>query len=159
MRRTMAYYFAYGARMSSSHMLLTSPNATALGPAYLDGHRLVFNVLDRQFGGGAANAVPDPAARLWGVLWEVDDDELSGFDSFRGEEPSDTHGVIVEVQGPTGPVSAKTMMLPVVEGFVAPADPYLRALHAGARAHGLPRQALDAIDRAERGDDDENAYM
>jgi Gamma-glutamyl cyclotransferase, AIG2-like len=154
----MAYYFAYGARMSSSHMLLTSPNATAVGPASIEGYRLVFNVQDRQFGGGAANAIPDPTARLWGVLWEVDEEELTGFDSFRGDEPSDTHGVVIEVQGPHGPVSAKTMMLPVIDGFVAPADPYLRALHAGARAHGLPRQALDAIDLAERGGESENAY-
>ncbi len=152
----MAYYFAYGARMSSSHMLLTSPNASAVGPAYLEAFRLAFNVQDRQFGGGAANAVPDPAARLWGVLWEVDDEELSGFDSFRGEAPSDTHGVMVEVHGPDGPVTAKTMMLPATDGFVAPADPYLRLLHAGARAYGLPREALDAIDLAERGD--EGAY-
>jgi AIG2-like family len=152
----MGYYFAYGARMSSAHMLLTSPNASALGPAFLDGFRLVFDVQDRQFGGGAANAVPDPTARLWGVLWEVDDDELTGFDSFRGDAPSDTHGVEVEVQGPAGPVTAKTMMLPGTEEFVAPADPYLRALHAGARAHGLPREALDAIDLAERGG--ESAY-
>ncbi len=146
----MGYYFAYGARMSSTHMLQTSPNARAIGPASLSGFRLEFNVASRDFGGGAANAIPDPTGRLWGVLWEVPDDELTGFDSFRGDARSDTHGVDLEVEGPQGPVTARTMMLESRDGFVRPSDTYLNMLHAGARAHGLPSEALDAIDHAER---------
>jgi hypothetical protein len=144
----MAYYFAYGARMSSSHMLQTSPNARAVGAASLAGHRLEFNVRSRDLGGGAANAIPDRDRRLWGVLWEVPDDELTGFDSFRGEAKSDTHGIDVEVQGPDGPVTARTMILASDAGFVRPTDAYLNLLHAGARAHGLPDEALAAIERA-----------
>lgn len=144
----MGYFFAYGARMSSTHMLLTSPNARAVTPGHLAGYRLEFNVTSREFGGGAANAVPDPQGKLWGVVWEVPDDELTGFDSWRGDAPSDTHGVDVEIVTAQGPVRARTMMLEDTEGFVRPADAYLNMLHAGARAHGLPDEALDEIDRA-----------
>jgi hypothetical protein len=144
----MGYYFAYGARMSSSHMLQTSPNARAIGPASLTGYRLEFNVASRDLGGGAANAIPDPDRQLWGVLWEVPDDELTGFDSFRGEAKSDTHGIDVEVQGPDGRVLARTMILDVDGGFVRPTDAYLNLLHAGARAHGLPDEALSEFERA-----------
>ena len=46
-----------GARMSADHMRSDTPGAKAIGPARLDGYRLAFNVTNRSWGGGAANAV------------------------------------------------------------------------------------------------------
>jgi hypothetical protein len=66
----MPYFFTYGDRMSSERMAQFAPGATLVGAARLTGYRLAFNVASRAWGGGAANAVPDPRGSMWGVLYQ-----------------------------------------------------------------------------------------
>ena len=146
----MAIYFAYGARMSTSEMMKVSAQARALGPGSLEGYCLEFNVRSREFGGGAANAIPDPEGRVWGVLWDVPDDQLDALGSYRGDHPSASHAIDVQVEGPDGPVSARTMTVDSQAGFVRPTEAYMRTLHAAISAHGLPPEAAQALDRADQ---------
>jgi hypothetical protein len=146
----MAHYFAYGARMSSSEMLKDSTAARPAGPARLDGYRLEFNVRSRDFGGGAANAIPDPEGCIWGVLWEVPEEDMEHFGSYRGGDPASSHAVDVQVTGPDGPTTARTLMIDSQAGFVRPSESYLRLLHAAISAHGLPEEAGKAVDRADQ---------
>jgi gamma-glutamylcyclotransferase len=146
----MSYFFAYGARMNPDTMRSDAPDAVAIGPARLDGYRLVFNVPSRSWGGGAANAVPAPGGRLWGVLWDVGDVDLKALDSFRGDETMQ-QVLEVPVQGPEGAVTATTFAVDSPERFVAPTDRYLAMLRAVAEDHGLPEDALSEIDAAARG--------
>jgi hypothetical protein len=146
----MALYFAYGARMSTSEMMKVSLQARALGPARLDGYRLEFNVRSREFGGGAANTIADPGGRVWGVLWDVPDSDLEAFSSYQGDDPAASHAVDVEVEGPNGVVTARTLMIDSQAGFVRPTESYLRTLHAAISAHGLPADAAKAVDRADQ---------
>ena len=127
-----------------------TPGAVLLGPARLDGYRLVFNVQSRSWGGGAANAVPAIGGRLWGVLWEVGEAELEALNSFRGDE--EMQKVFeVEVEGPDGPVKATTFAVDSPERFVAPSDRYLAMLRAVVQQQGLPEEALSEIDAAATG--------
>ena len=146
----MALYFAYGARMSTSEMMKVSLQARAVGPARLDGYRLEFNVRSREFGGGAANAIADPDGHVWGVLWDVPDDDLETFGSYQGDNPAASHAVDVDVEGPDGQVTARTLMIDSQAGFVRPTETYLRTLHAAISAHGLPADATKAVDRADQ---------
>ena len=146
----MALYFAYGARMSTSEMMKVSVKARALGAARLDGYRLEFNVRSREFGGGAANAIADPDGRVWGVLWEVPDAELDALGSYQGDNPTASHAVDVQVEGPDGMVTARTLMIDSQAGFVRPTETYMRTLHAAISAHGLPPDAAKAVDRADQ---------
>jgi AIG2-like family len=144
------YFFAYGARMSTEQMHGDTPGATLIGPARLEGYRLVFNVPSRSWGGGAANAVPAVGGHLWGVLWEIDDGALERYNSFRGDERLQ-HILEVEVQGPDGPVKATTFAVDSPERFVAPSDRYLGMLRAVAQAQGLPEEAIADLDAAAKG--------
>ncbi|HEX5950726.1 MAG TPA: gamma-glutamylcyclotransferase family protein [Actinomycetota bacterium] len=146
----MPRFFAYGARMNPETMRSDTPGAVMVGPGRLDGYRLVFNVPSRSWGGGAANAVPAPAAHLWGILWEIDESDLTALNSFRGDERMQ-QVVEVEVQGPEGPVQATTFAVDSPERFVAPSDRYLAMLRAVAQAQGLPEEALSEIDAAAQG--------
>lgn len=146
----MPYFFAYGARMNSDTMRTDTPDAVVVGPARLDGYRLVFNVPSRSWGGGAANAVPAVGGQLWGVLWELGDVDPKTFDSFRGDERMQ-HVLEVEVQGPEGPVKATTFAVDSPQRFVAPTDRYLAMLRAVAQEQGLPEEALSDIDAAATG--------
>jgi hypothetical protein len=146
----MSYFFAYGARMNTETMRNDVPDAVPIGPARLDGYRLVFNVPSRSWGGGAANAAPAPGGHLWGVLWDVGDTDVKAFDSFRGDERMQ-YVLEADVQGPEGPVTATTFAIDSPERFVAPTDRYLAMLRAVAQDHGLPDEALAEIDTAASG--------
>jgi hypothetical protein len=149
----MAYYFAYGDRMNTERMTEDAPSATLVGPGRLEGFRLVFNVISRSWGGGAANAIPDPRSALWGVLWDVDDDELQRLAPINTASFSDVanHATEVAVAGPSGPVSARTFWIESHEAFVRPNDRYFDMLHATAEVQGLPPEALNELERARMG--------
>jgi hypothetical protein len=145
------YFFAYGDRMSPERMAESVPEARIVGPARLPGFRLAFNVSSRAWGGGGANAVPDPAASMWGVLWDLGEEDPSSFDSFRGDEAT-AHGLIeVTVEGPDGRVTARTLCVGSSERFVRPTERHVAMLRANAERQGLPEEALEAIDRAAQG--------
>ena len=144
------FFFAYGARMSAENMTGDMPGAKAIGPARIDGYRLAFNVPNRSWGGGAANAVPALGGHLWGILWEIGDGDLETFNSFRGDE-SMRHVLEVEAEGPDGQVKATTLAVDSPERFVAPTERYVAMLRAVAEAQGLPKEALQEIDAAAKG--------
>ena len=89
----MAFYFAYGDLMNAEKMAGSIPGARLVGPGRLDGYRLAFNVNSRAWGGGAANAVPDSRSSVWGVLWELGDDEMEHLEPINRGTPEQDHGV------------------------------------------------------------------
>lgn len=147
----MAHFFAYGDRMSTTTMQRHAPHARLVGPAILAGYRLAFNVRSGSWGGGAANAVADPHGTLWGVLWEVDEADLTELDSYRGDDETQRHDLDVDVQGPEGTVSARTFAVTSHESFIRPTERYLDMLKANAAGQGLPEEALASIERASQG--------
>jgi hypothetical protein len=145
----MAFFFAYGDRMNEEKMIGEKPDARLVGPGRLDGYRLAFNVISRAWGGGAANAVPDPRGSLWGILWELDEGELESLQPInRGGMPNEDRIFDVEVQGPNGVVTARTFAVESREAFVRPTDRYFDMLRATAIQQGMPDEAIAAIDQA-----------
>ena len=147
----MAYYFAYGDRMSTETMTNAVPAAKLLGPGRLDGYRLAFNVYSGAWGGGGANAVPDRTAALWGVLWEIPDEDMAVLEPVNRLEDGSDPELEVEVVGPDGPVQARTFAVASHEAFMRPTDRYADLLRVVAAGHGLPDEALTAIDAAREG--------
>jgi hypothetical protein len=147
----MAHFFAYGDRMNPERMAEFVPEARLVGPARLPGYRLAMNVSSRTWGGGAANAVPDAAASMWGVLWDLGEEDPTGFDSFRGDDETG-HGLIdVTVEGPEGPVVARTLCITTGERYVRPTERYVAMLRANAERQGLPAEAIEQIEAAAEG--------
>jgi gamma-glutamylcyclotransferase (GGCT)/AIG2-like uncharacterized protein YtfP len=145
----MSIYFAYGSNMDPLHMSKRVPAAEAIGPGRLDGFRLTFNVYSTEWEGGAANLELDENAHVWGVLWEVPDDQLSGLDAYQGH-PTFFRREDVAALGPSGQVIAWTYRVAHQEGYVRPTDSYLLCLRSAIRINGLPPDALDILDRAAR---------
>lgn len=145
----MAFFFAYGDRMNEEKMIGETPNARLVGPGRIDGYRLAFNVMSRGWGGGAANAVPDPRGSIWGVLWELDEGDLEGLQPInRGGGPNEDRIFDADVHGPEGVVRARTFAVESREAFVRPTERYFDMLRATAVIQGLPEEALAAIDQA-----------
>jgi gamma-glutamylcyclotransferase (GGCT)/AIG2-like uncharacterized protein YtfP len=146
----MVLYFAYGSNMDPHHMTSRVPGARVFGPAKLDGFRLAFSVYSTEWEGGAANLELDQDAHVWGVLWEVPEDQTGGLDAFQGH-PTFFRREDVVVEGPNGPAIAFTYRVAHQEGtYVRPTDTYVQLLRSAIRVHGLPPEALDMLDRAAR---------
>jgi gamma-glutamylcyclotransferase (GGCT)/AIG2-like uncharacterized protein YtfP len=145
----MSTYFAYGSNMDPLHMSKRVPGAEAMGPGRLEGFRLVFNVYSTEWEGGAANLELDQGAHIWGVLWDVPNEQLAGLDAYQGH-PTFFRREDVSVFGPSGQLIAWTYRVAHQEGYVRPTDAYLQCLRSAIRIHGLPPEALDIVDRAAR---------
>jgi hypothetical protein len=144
----MAFYFAYGDRMNAEKMAGSIPGARLVGPGRLDGYRLAFNVNSRAWGGGAANAVPDSRSSVWGVLWELRDDEMEHLEPINRGTPEQDRILEVDITGPEGVVRARTFAVESQETFVRPTERYFDMLRATAAAQGLPDEAIRSLDRA-----------
>jgi hypothetical protein len=145
----MSIYFAYGSNMDPLHMSKRVPGAEVIGPGRLEGFRLAFNVYSTEWEGGAANLELDEDAHVWGVLWEVPDEQLAGLDAYQGH-PTFFRREDVSAVGAAGPVIAWTYRVAHQEGYVRPTDAYLHCLRSAIRIQGLPPEALDIVDRAAR---------
>jgi gamma-glutamylcyclotransferase (GGCT)/AIG2-like uncharacterized protein YtfP len=145
----MLLYFAYGSNMDPRHMHQRVPGARPIGPGKLSGFRLAFNVYSTEWEGGAANLELDPDAHVWGVLWEVPEDEADGLDAYEGH-PTFFRREDVVVDGPVGAAIAWTYRVAHQDGFVRPTDVYVHRMHAAIRMMGLPPEALDIVERAAR---------
>jgi gamma-glutamylcyclotransferase len=141
-------YFAYGSNMDPRLMSRTLPEATTVGPARLSGYRLEFNVYSDRWEGGAANLEPDPNAYLWGVVWEVEEEDLETLNTFAGH-PTFYRREDVEVRTPDGQVlDCVTYRVAHQQGYVRPTPAYVASLRGAARMQGLPPEALDIIESA-----------
>jgi gamma-glutamylcyclotransferase (GGCT)/AIG2-like uncharacterized protein YtfP len=145
----MPAYFAYGANMHPVLMAERVPGAVSMGPGRLDGYSLAFNVYSTVWEGGAANLEPDEDDRVWGVLWDVPEQEKRNLDAYQGH-PTFFRREEVQVEGLKGPVVAWTYRVAHQSGFIRPTDAYLNRITSAIRMMGLPPEALDVVDRAAR---------
>ena len=66
-------YFAYGMNLNHEHMAQSCPTAIPIGPAKIQGYRLIF----RRF----ANIVKsNPEDCVWGGCWAIDDEAEAALD-------------------------------------------------------------------------------
>lgn len=76
-------YFAYGLNMSSSKLTKRVGQVIDLGKAYLKDYILVFNKLSKD-GSGKANVKIKSGVITEGVLYELDEDQISKLDKREG---------------------------------------------------------------------------
>jgi gamma-glutamylcyclotransferase (GGCT)/AIG2-like uncharacterized protein YtfP len=142
-------YFAYGSNMDGRQMAETCPACAPLGHGRLDGFRLEFNVYSDRWQGGAANLEPDPEAHVWGVVWDITEEDLAALDTYIGHPAFyRREEVVVDVGGHK--MECLTYRVAHQKGYVRPTDTYLNRLRQAIRENGLPPEALDMLDAAAR---------
>ena len=137
------FYFAYGSNMDPDGMRTRAPDAVPLGAARLPGWRLTFTADDPDDGYGVPHIEPDPADEVWGVLWEIGDDDLRSLDAYEGN--AYTHDVVA-VSHDGRDVEA-VVYLATPTGYRAPSPGFMEVLVRGAEAHGLPPGYIERLRR------------
>ena len=136
----MPLYFAYGSNMDVAAMASRCPHSRPVGPARLMRHRFLVT------SDGYASVQRDPAATVWGLLWDLSLADIAALDRYEslgtGLFSKTTQAVLAE----KGPRRA----LLYVGRTRRPGPPrpgYMESVIAAAAAAGLPetyRRALGA---------------
>jgi gamma-glutamylcyclotransferase (GGCT)/AIG2-like uncharacterized protein YtfP len=118
-----------------------------LGPARLDGFRLLFLRRSVRWRAGAADIVPEQGAATWGALYEVSDGDLEALDE---KELAGSGYARIGVDVVTGGgARSRAIAYEVIEKEpheLAPTPEYLALLARGARERGLPDEWIEVLE-------------
>lgn len=151
-------YFAYGSNMLTARLQARCPSAKVKGVATAGNYSLAF-FKRGQDGSGKATLVLDTRVgqRIVGVMFELDERELSQLDRFEGTGKGydRVERFRVRTGDETGKLEAFTYI--ASDGFLdpdlKPYDWYLRLVVAGAREHALPGEYVAAIENTQTAGD------
>lgn len=133
------------------------PSAKFVGVAKLPGHKLVFSRKSVKRNCGVADAVADQDSDVWGVVYEIDDQEIGRLDDAEGYLPGRANNAYrreerrVLLKGDESkPVTATAYFATAEENPPRPSLVYKSQLLKGANHWGLPqsyiRDVLEAIE-------------
>jgi gamma-glutamylcyclotransferase (GGCT)/AIG2-like uncharacterized protein YtfP len=144
-------YFAYGSNMDAATMERHCSGHRVLGVAELPDHRLAFTRRSKRTGTGVADILAAPGESVWGVLYELGDSQLAAIDEKEGNGWAYQRKALTVLlhEGAAEYEAHAYAVIAPDEQHVAPSSEYLELIRAAARARGLPRSYLDALEALE----------
>ena len=147
--RDHRHYFAYGENMHPQVIAQRCGDARVLGVGRLDGFRLEFFGHSGKWDGAVESVVPDPAACLFGVLYELDFSVGEGLDEHLDARMDGTGGHFhypVDIHLEDGTTTDALMYILSSMGPARPpSEDYLRFLAEGARLNSLPEAYVEQL--------------
>ena len=142
-------YFAYGSNLDPDQMQRRCPGHHVVGLAELRDFRLSFPLTSHDWGGGVASVSVAHGDAVWGVVYELTDEDLASLDRYEHfVGPGDQHNLYdrdtVSVQLVRADDGSFPRRLRAWTYIARPANPsppsrrYLDAIVRGARHHRLP---------------------
>jgi hypothetical protein len=152
-------YFAYGSNMDVSTLRDRRGIAwTRATPALARGWRLHVDKPSLVAAGEAmATICPDPAAEVWGVLYEIATADYEHLEFTEGVKIDHYRRVEIEVlprAWDSSVVTAVTLASDERDPAIRPTVRYMNLLVAGAAGHGLPSEWIEELRRIEVVPDD-----
>jgi len=135
----MPLYFAYGSNMSSDQMNRRCCSARKVGLARLCGSRVVFSGSSKRWGGGVADLAEDSDSMVWGVLWDLSDEDLTNLDRCEGVDSR----VYIRCEKAVLDEEGNRLMVHVYRRpdplpATAPSSEYAQTILDGAQQNNLP---------------------
>lgn len=144
--------FAYGSNLDWEQMTERCPSASFVGVARLASYRLAFTRWSQKRGCGVADIIPSGDCEVWGVLYEVSDDDMRALDRFEGYLPDEGKVGYRRVNVKVEPAGASDCRTCAITYEVAskgehfdPSNDYLNHIIAGARHWGLPNDYIQSL--------------
>ena len=151
-------YFAYGSNLDPDQMRERCPGHRAVGMVRLRDHKLIFPRFSPDWGGGVASLQLSHGKDLWGMVYELTDEDLKVLDAREGfHTPADANNryerepIWVELVRPEdGSVPRRVRAWTYLARLANPSLPsrrYMDTVIKGARAHRLPDDYIAALGR------------
>lgn len=144
-------YFAYGSNLLTERLQARCPSASARQIARADKYALTFCKKSQDGSGKATlSSCPTAGCRVFGVVFDLDECELSELDKAEGAGKGydRIEDFQVNVAGLPKPLSVVTYIADpaFIDLTLKPYDWYLSLIVVGARQHELPLQYIAAIE-------------
>lgn len=145
------HYFAYGSNLDPEQMQRRCPGHTVVGLGELRDHKLTFPLTSHDWGGGVASVGVAHGASVWGMVFELTDEDLAALDRYEGYRgPGDQHNLydresasvqLVRADDGSFPRRLRTWIyLAQSANPSPPSRRYLDAILGGARHFRLPAE-------------------
>jgi len=154
----MPLYFAYGSNLDCGQMRERCPSARFVCVAKLKDYGLAFTRKSTKRGCGVADAVSKTGCDVWGVVYEIDDQDLAQLDRCEGYHPGkpekeDSYNrrerVVLDGGDEHKPL---TVMTYFAVGECNPPPPnkqYMGQIIEGAKFWRLPAEYIKELERVE----------
>lgn len=143
----MPLYFAYGSNLDIEQMRQRCPSSRVVGIGRLPAHRLAFSRYSDSRGCGVADIVPDEGQEVWGLLYEISDEDLKGsLDRYEGFPHCYTRLLLQVETLSVGDPDAWVYSVVEKDDHVEPDSYYLDIICSAAASLGFPQEYRSMID-------------
>ena len=134
--------FAYGSNLDLIQMKIRCPSSKIISKGSLSDYRLDFNRYSSGWGGGVADVIPANGSEVWGLVFELSDNDMDRLDFYEGcykDRTSLYERSKVVINTPKGPIP-DVWLYTVVEKqkFEAPTAKYLGIIKMAAARWNFP---------------------
>jgi len=143
----MIRYFAYGSNMLAQQLQARCKSARTTGVARVTGYRLAFSKSSKD-GSGKATLVADAAEQVFGVVFDIGNEDVSELDRIEGRGKGYERIEMAAQTLPDGrPMTVTTYIaqLDSLDAALCPYDWYLQLVLRGADQNRLPDYYLTRL--------------
>lgn len=147
------YYYSYGSFLDFQTLKKHCPNAKIVCKAVLPNWEVQFNHMSKAYQGGVSGIEPALNELVWGMVYDVPEDELMYLDTIEGvPEGSYYRHTIIVVKEDGTPIKVYTYRTTNPRGPYKPTKKYLGLIVNGAKANNfdpsyiLRLESLETID-------------
>jgi gamma-glutamylcyclotransferase (GGCT)/AIG2-like uncharacterized protein YtfP len=144
-------YFAYRSNMHWGQMQQRCASARFIAVARLREHRLAITRKSRRRLCGTADVVPETGSEVWGILYDIDDGDLTLLDDF--EDGYRREKLAVRLAADDQSVDAWIYIAEKEACAPLPNALYKRLMLEGAKHWGLPENYLAYLEAIEAAND------
>lgn len=136
-------YFAYGSNMEPEQMQARCPKHQIIGIGKLANYTIAFTRWSRSWGSGTADILPEKGREVYGVLYDLNPDDLKRMDKFADFPHSYVRqDVTVECDGELLPALT---YVAIRQGVFLPSQAYLKKMVQGAEVRKVPESYIEYL--------------
>jgi gamma-glutamylcyclotransferase len=139
-------YFAYGSNLDQAQLQRRCPEAFLVSVGSLPDYRLAFTIHSTGWNAGAADVVASVGDRVWGLVFQLTEDDLYALDRCEGY-PEHYTRFLASIETTAGIVDAWTYTALRKQEFVRPSRRYMDLIREAALRHGFPEGYVRMLDR------------
>jgi gamma-glutamylcyclotransferase (GGCT)/AIG2-like uncharacterized protein YtfP len=144
------YYYTYGSFLNYKTLKKHCPKAKFVCKAVLPNWEIQFNFMSKTYNGGVSGIEPALNQLVWGVIYDVSEDELMYLDKIEGvPEGSYYRHTIIVVNEDGTPIKAYTYRTTNPKGPYKPTKKYLELIVNGAKAHKIDASYISQLESVE----------
>ncbi len=141
-------YFAYGSNLDQEQMRERCPDSKLVGKAVLKNYKLDFDIFSSKRGGGCADIIPSSDDEVWGLLYELTEQDMKKLDAAEGVDGGHYRRIVVTVEDNSERIlEVQTYEAVDKKPFIKPTRAYLAMIKTGARQFNFPESYRKELER------------